>query len=445
MKETPLILSPKKTMVKDVTTLIELAPYVLPPSLEFSLWLKDTLTFGFRQTIPDYGGEILDHFEVEIAEHPILLGKKSNDTNPPSSNRSNKLKGEVLFPKELVPQSPDTKGQEESNISPTRKMMEQRHQRQQAYFSSLVEKTSSNPQITDVESASLPSDASVAARSLSTATSSTRTRNALDNSTSKEVDSILLRTSLNLTAPASARSKNPFLKGSARGTYVGSHLSSKLSNITSLFREVKVPASRPKQEAQLERKQKIAPKDMGVGKMKKKNPPVNINATSRVITTRAKAGLSFSPPRNRLKSNTLSSAATPINTRMDRDIVTSTPRQIIGETPQKPRLARRYPGDYHASSRVASSMNDIIPPPNLASSLSRPWHHKTNNEPVHLRGPGLKPRYYPPADDGTDVSPISSRGGGGPPSFVLSPMPMPRQKDMSSVVAQAAKAARKRR
>ena len=60
-------------------------------------------------------------------------------------------------------------------------------------------------------------------------------------------DTKLLKTSVSLTAAVKPKSKeNPFLKGSARGTYVGSHLSSKLSNISTLFREVTVPVKKAK-------------------------------------------------------------------------------------------------------------------------------------------------------------------------------------------------------
>ena len=56
----------------DLASLAELAPYVLPPSLDFARWLRGALTYSFRQPIPDYDRELLDHFEVDGGE-PIVL------------------------------------------------------------------------------------------------------------------------------------------------------------------------------------------------------------------------------------------------------------------------------------------------------------------------------------------------------------------------------------
>ena len=390
------ILSPRQQLVQDAITLMGLAPYVLPPSLDFSLWLKDTLTFGFRQSIPDYGGEILDHFEIEIVE-PFQLKKSRNDQSGPG--RSDEQ------PSRELSQS-QTKGEPVKESCLMRQTIVTRNQRQQAYFSSLAEKAS-NEQV-EGKSASLPSDATPE-RSLSTTMSSTKT--ALD----KEKASFLFQKSLNLTVPG--QTQNPYLKNSARGTYVGSHLSSKLSNITSLFREVKVPLRPKRVEREAEKPKRSTGAPANVVSNKAQEKTLTSSKSSRKAKT---ALLPYSPPRKRQK---LSSSSTTLNWTTSRvplfniDNIESPPRKIIGETPSKPSRRR---GD-------------------------SPFLHKPLDRFPHLpprSRPSLTVRYDRDEEDASDnishTYPLDRV-----PCFSLSPMP--QQKDVSSVVAQAAMAARKRR
>jgi len=116
--------SPRQSLVADVRTLAELAPYVLPPSLEFAQWLKSTLTYEFRQTIPQYGAKLFDHFEIEIVE-PIALKRSGTDASN-ASRRSERSE---------VSRSP-VKGSGKSNASsasgsgsPTKQMMNKRQKK----------------------------------------------------------------------------------------------------------------------------------------------------------------------------------------------------------------------------------------------------------------------------------------------------------------------------
>jgi hypothetical protein len=219
--------SPRNSFVKDIISLFELVPYVLPPLMEFSQWLKDTLTFGFQQSIPEFGRDIFDHFEVEYVVNAQEPKMANLDISKPSKVET---KLYVASAGSALNSKATTNGSE----------------RQQAFFSSLACKPLNVN--ADGESATIGSDASIA-RSHCTSGSS----KALSD---KEADSTLFKISLSLTAAVPKRKENPFLKGSARGVYVGSHFSSKLSNITSLFREVKAP-----------------PKPKPVVTAKRKNPP----------------------------------------------------------------------------------------------------------------------------------------------------------------------------
>ena len=215
--------SASESLVHDLRQLMELAPYVLPASLNFSQWLKDILTFGFRQPVPEYGAQLFDHFEIEVTE-PIAL-KRSGTDNSGQSERSE------VSNSPIKKQNDGGSTKAVNGESPTKQLMKKRQQSQQAYFASLAEEEKSTINGADDESAT-------ATGSFSTVTSVSRS-----SSTMRErVDPLLLKTSISLTAAAPTQTSNPFLKGSARGVYVGSHLGSKLSNITSLFREVKAPA-----------------------------------------------------------------------------------------------------------------------------------------------------------------------------------------------------------
>lgn len=224
--------SPRDSLVEDVRLLMELAPYVLPPSLDFAQWLKDTLTLGFRQPIPDYGTELFDHFEIELAES-IALKRSGTDTSRRSELSEvshSPLKGNAARKNNLSITT---------SASPKKKVSDKRNKRQQAYFASLAteeEKASSS------NSNAAPDDETATITgSLSTVTSTSKA-----SSMREKDDTILLKTSVSLTATVPAKKSNPFLKDSARGSYVGSHFSSNLSNISTLFREVKVP-TKPKQ------------------------------------------------------------------------------------------------------------------------------------------------------------------------------------------------------
>lgn len=404
-------LSPKQNLVKEVIALMELAPYVLPPSIEFSQWVKEVLSFGFRKSLPDYGGDIFDHFEIELADQAIILNNRDSDVKKVQSASKSV-------------QSPTSTINHEDCISPTRKVTEERHKRQHAYFSSLMERVAS-----DMESASLPSDAT-ALRSLSTTTSSTRSRASFD--IHNEEDAKLLKTSLSLTAP-NPKSNNPYLKGASRGTYVGSHLSSKLSNISTLFREVQAPSKKKQQQQnQQERLQQQQPLDQSVNA---KVLPKTIDAKTKRDTKSLSDSTKFihdnsltpildsaiyqSPPRKKTRPNSFSSPTfrrnmnlrdqlhyTPTRHSVEGEVA-FTPRQIIDETPQKPRLSRN-------TSRL--SRGSYVAPPNFASALL----NSTTTD-MALAG----------ASD--EASPLQ-----------LSPMPQERGM-MSSVVAEAAKAARRKR
>jgi len=407
----PVVLSPKQNLVKEVIALMELAPYVLPPSVEFSQWVKEVLSFGFRKSLPDYGGDILGHFEIELADQVISLNNRDTDATEEKSASK-------------PPQSPTTTINHEDCISPTRKVTEERHKLQRAYFSSLMERVAS-----DMESASLPSDAT-ALRSLSTATSSTRSKASFD--IHNKEDAKLFKTSLPLTAPH-PKSNNPYLKGASRGTYVGSHLSSKLSNISTLFREVQAPSKKKlqqqKQQQQLQQQQpldqsvntKVLPKTIDAKtKQYAKSPSESTKLIHDYsVTPTFDPAIYQSPPRKRPRPTSFSSP----NTRRNMNLrdqhhhtptrhsvegdVAYTPRQIIEETPQKPRLSRN-------TSRL--SRGSYVAPPNFASALS--------------------------TSRTTDLSPAGASDETSP--LQLSPMPQERGM-MSSVVAEAAKAARRKR
>ena len=65
--------TPRQALVDHLTALFELVPYMLPPSMDFSVWVKDILSWGIDRTYSEYGSEILEHFEIEIVEPVRLL------------------------------------------------------------------------------------------------------------------------------------------------------------------------------------------------------------------------------------------------------------------------------------------------------------------------------------------------------------------------------------
>lgn len=241
---------PRQCLLDELKTLMELVPYVLPPSIEFASWVKDELTFGHRQSLPDYGMELFDHFEIEVVE-PIALRRGGSATGDDDDASSSRRSGRSEVSRSPVKRKKERGGGSGVGVgtgangvvvgglrSPTRRLMERRQDRQRAYFASLAEEEEEMKQASaagsnanDDESATITGSLSTAATSTSKASSSSREKD----------DTELFKTSVSLVTSKSEsrQSSNPFLKGSARGEYVGSHLGTKLSNITSLFREVK--------------------------------------------------------------------------------------------------------------------------------------------------------------------------------------------------------------
>ena len=243
-------------LVEDVRVLTGLAPYVLPASLGFSSWLRHTLTFGHRQRVPDYGAELFEHFEIDVAKTTAAsMSSSSSSPSPSSSRRADADAADAAAPS----RPPGISGTSNSasvagnragaseDDGPARRLMGERHDRQRAYFASLAgggeKATSSND-----SSAAANDETATNAGSSSTATSNSKSSSSSSSARGKD-DALLFKTPVSLTAAAGARTSNPFLGGSARGSYVGSHLGSKLSNITSLFREVRAapppPPARP--------------------------------------------------------------------------------------------------------------------------------------------------------------------------------------------------------
>ena len=468
------------TLVNEVQALAELAPYVLPPSMDFAQWLKDTLTFGFRHAIPDYGTELFDHFEIEMGE-PIAL-KRSGTDQSHLSHRSERSQ---------VSHSPVREGTSGSSGgvtgSPTKQeLIERRQKRQQAYFASLAEeiKVSNNSVAADDESATITG-------SVSTVTSTSRA----SSSTNREKDdTVLFKTSVSLTSTVPSRTQNPFLKGSARANYVGSHLSSKLSNITSLFREVKAPAKPKPVVAARKEKKKIEPalpKKVNTSASAKDVQPVAVAAAAsqqrrQPANSKAKRLLSSTPAketgRKRLRpaetpSFSRSAAAsscveeTPrvssfARARAASSCVEETPRQIIEETPAKRTRFRtdrpiimRDSLDIVAETpqppqQLKRGGGRAVLPTNLwrapdqwqAGASSRQSFNLTNN---HQRRGQHQQGRNSNSSGGEHLTPVNNTLGigapGGLPPLNFGLSPMPHQEDMVSVMAQAAKAAADRK
>ena len=217
----------------------ELVPYVIPVSINLSQWLKYTLTFGFRQRIPDYFTKLFDHFEIELIDEPscnVVLNQTTSDDNS-------------LI---MVPAIPDKDGDiRVGNLlnattnydSPTKQLLAKRHNRQRAYFASLVNEEEGTGMSTNSNTVNDNNETNTTGSKSTTTTTTSTVAKSSSSSVREEqnnIDKLLFKTPVSLTATASfARTSNPFLMGSARGIYVGSHLGSKLSNITALFREVK--------------------------------------------------------------------------------------------------------------------------------------------------------------------------------------------------------------
>ena len=316
--------SASQSFVRDIIMLFDLVPYVLPPSVEFSQWLKDTLTFGFQQSIPEFGMAIFNHFEVDFVNNPVGSEVEVSSTNE----------------KPQISAKP---------VDSTDKSLAKGKEQQQAYFSLLASKPLSVN--ADGETATIGSDATIAARShRSSSTGSSKT-----TKSDKEADATLFKTSVSLTATVPKRKENPFLKGSARGVYVGSHFSSKLSNISSLFREVKAPA-KPK-PAVVTTKRKTPPEQskytpVVAATMAPANIPSNKTSSALAFinnkykTSHQPLNLSSETPRKRLKP-TPNSSFPDIHLPLANKSIPATPLEVIGETPSKPtRLTVRHNATY---------------------------------------------------------------------------------------------------
>eukprot|EP00579_Thalassiosira_antarctica_P011331 CAMPEP_0201914796 /NCGR_PEP_ID=MMETSP0903-20130614/4887_1 /ASSEMBLY_ACC=CAM_ASM_000552 /TAXON_ID=420261 /ORGANISM="Thalassiosira antarctica, Strain CCMP982" /LENGTH=1016 /DNA_ID=CAMNT_0048450253 /DNA_START=196 /DNA_END=3247 /DNA_ORIENTATION=+ len=470
--------SPRQSLVADVRTLAELAPYVLPPSLEFAQWLKSTLTYEFRQTIPQYGAKLFDHFEIEIVE-PIALKRSGTDASN-ASRRSERSE---------VSRSP-VKGSGKSNASsasgsgsPTKQMMNKRQKSQQAYYASLAEeeKASQNSNTAaDDETATITG-------SLSTFTSASKS-----SSFREKDDTILFKTSMSLVASTShtQAQNNPFLKGSARGNYVGTHFTSKLTNITTLFREVKAAPAKKKvapPAVAVERKRKnalgldgassvrmpaatiaVAASAQPRGKYQRKGNSTRTAKTIWLSSSPSKSRFQLSSPpketprkRHRPSASSRGGAGAPLFQ------VDETPlRPIIEETPAakqpRPRLILR--DDHSYSMSVAETPQQQQPLPRgggpMASLAVQPtalWgdgparssRKQSWDDPSHHHPQRRRQRRNSGNGSEQQLTPVNKRlvtgAGRAPPplslSFGLGSLsPMPHQADLGSVVAQAARA-----
>lgn len=348
--------SSSQSFVQGVIRLFELVPYVLPPSKEFAQWLKDALTFGYRQSIPEFGVEILDHFEVEVLSNSGGSAGLQSDGNM-------RRKTEV----EVQSQKSQSSAEAHSSSKPVAKGKAQ----QQAYFSSLARKPLHVN--ADCESATIGSDATIAARShKSSSTGSSRTFSQSD----KETDATLFKTSVSLTVAVPKRKENPFLKGSARGVYVGSHFNSKLSNISSLFREVRAP---PKSNPNvITAKRKDPPKPININTEAAKSAPIvaatqlrtsetaSINPSSALAFINKKYNTSHEPfnppsetPRKKLKPMPTTRHQS-ISARSGSTFVAATPLQIIGETPAKQTAFRRDIARFGGRNLSLVNNNNIV-------------------------------------------------------------------------------------
>ena len=395
--------TPRQALVDHLTALFELVPYVLPPSMDFSVWVKDILTFGYRQNIPEYGAEILEHFEIELVE-PIALKRSGTDT----SRRSTKSE---------VSHSPVKNCA--GGSSPSRQIAERRAKRQQAYFASLMEEEKASVSTSvnaDDESATITG-------SISTVTSTSRGSKRSRGPDIEKDDTKLLKTSVSLTAAVKPKCKeNPFLKGSARGTYVGSHLSSKLSNISTLFREVTVPVKKPKMKTAsattsllANNKRKAVPKEKKRKVDEEAGPKAPFNITAKVnreqqLNISGKTRVRETPTK-KLRVDRTSF----LSGRAETYPPLSTPRRIIEETPAKARrvVISETPQQQPRFRRQQLDLSDITR--HQQEKRVRNHQHASNNI------------------NNNSLSPMIQYGG-------LSPMPQKK-----NVVAEAAKAAARKR
>lgn len=381
-------LSHRESFVKHVKMLAELAPYVLAPSMEFSLWLKDIMTFGFRESLPDFGAEIFEHFEIELAG-PISLKRHGTDQPSRSISHSPAAKQEIACNAPAIG---------DADRSPTRQLLERRAKRQNAYYESLAEdKLETNSLTADDETATLTGSMTCSTTgSMSTVTATSRTSK---SSIREKDDTILFKTSVSLTSQTASQTKNPFLKDSARGAYVGSHLSSKLSNITTLFREVKAPP-RPIAEKMPSKRPPAATK-------RKRGGPEQLMGSSIQVSTTAATQRKSNARNSLLRSSTYPGditgdmqmsqlptrmRATTINTNHTTAAISEA---LVEETPtvQRAHVHFRDRNSFASQSVVAETPAMGVaetpllarPPPAPATRMPKPWK---------MSGDELRNRYH---------------------------------------------------
>lgn len=330
--------SGKEDLIDDIKLLTELVPYVIPVSMNLSQWLKYTLTFGFRQRIPEYGAILFDHFEIEFIDEPssyVLL-------NPTTTTND-------------IPAVPDKDHERHCNLlyactstnseSPTKQLLAKRHNRQRAYFASLVEEEEEGKALSLNSNATNDNNVTNTIELQSTTSPpSTVTKSSTSVQDEPNIDKLLFKTSVSLTAKASsARTSNPFLKGSARGNYVGSHLGSKLSNITTLFREVK--AAPPHAKKRIPMKTQVAEKkiiDVKKNTLRPLGTIASMTTAAVVLRKRKVDDTTLSPTLTPMKSirSRHSRGVLPMST------IAETPSQhhhqsVIDETPAKSQISTR--------------------------------------------------------------------------------------------------------
>jgi hypothetical protein len=340
--------SAREGLIDDIRLLTELVPYVIPVSMNLSQWLKYTLTFGFRQRIPDYGSTLFDHFEIELIDE--------SSTNSGLNQTSTTTNDNSLILVLPVPNKDDDDNKQQHNLlndSPTKQLLAKRHNRQRAYFASLVKEEEGKEMSTQSTTTTTSTVTNTTVSQSTTTTSSTVTKPFTSSTVHDEpnVDKLLFKTSVSLTATASlARTSNPFLKGSARGNYVGSHLGSKLSNITTLFREVKA-APLPAKKKRIPMKTQMVETKKIIDKKKTQNVATAPSTTGGTTTTTTAAVVQR---KRKVDDTTLSPIRTPMKTSRSHhhsrgvfpmSTIAETPthhyQSVIDETPAKSQITAR--------------------------------------------------------------------------------------------------------
>jgi hypothetical protein len=309
--------SAREGLIDDIRLLTELVPYVIPISMNLSQWLKYTLTFGFRQRIPDYGTILFDHFEIELIDE--------SSTNSGLNQTSTTTNDNSLILVLPVPNKDDDDNNKQQhnllNDSPTKQLLAKRHNRQRAYFASLVKEEEGKEMSTNSNTTNDNNVTNTTVSQSTTTSTSTVTKYGSND------DKLLFKTSVSLTATASlARTSNPFLKGSARGNYVGSHLGSKLSNITTLFREVKAVPPPAK-------KKLIPMKTQMVETKKIIDEKKTQNVAAALSTTGTTTPAAVVQRKRKVVDTTLSPTLTPMKTSRSHHSRGVLPMSTIAETP----------------------------------------------------------------------------------------------------------------